>query len=163
MLGQGRGRCAVAQILIFMRCSRHRLRSVVWIGKLMYSLRWLFSLRKLAAIKSLKADVSSVSPSSERWHLTLADVGPSSIALTKGERSKRQPLNSLRWLIYVLNFVVNTKLPYYTLPQTQHRSFFRNLPPHSFYFDRLTWFNLLQLNDKFIGIKQVLVQFIINK
>ena len=32
----------------------------------MYSLRGLFSLRKLAAVKSLKADVSSVSPSSER-------------------------------------------------------------------------------------------------
>ena len=35
------------------------------------------------------------------------------IALTKSQRSKRQPLNSLRWLIYVqvFNSVVNTKLP----------------------------------------------------
>ena len=42
------------------------------------------------------ADVSSVSPSQEQ--------------LTKGLRSKRQPLNSLRWSIYVFNSVVNTKL-----------------------------------------------------
>ena len=53
--------------------------------------------RKLVTVKSFKADVSSVSPSSER--------------LTKGERSKRQPLNSLRWSIYVFNSVDNTELP----------------------------------------------------
>ena len=28
----------------------------------------------------------------------------------KGERSKRQPLNSLRWPIYVINSTDNTKL-----------------------------------------------------
>ena len=49
----------------------------------------------------------------------------------KGYLSKRQLSNSLRWLIYVINSVDNTKLPYYpvTLPPTQHHSFFRNLPP----------------------------------
>ena len=45
---------------------------------------------------SLEADILSVSPSSEQ--------------LMKGCRSK-QPLNSIRWLIYVFNSVVNTKLP----------------------------------------------------
>ena len=30
--------------------------------------------------------------------------------LTKGERSKRQPLKSLRWPIYVINSIGNTKL-----------------------------------------------------
>ena len=48
---------------------------------------------------------------------------------TKGYRSKRQPLNSSRWPIYVINSVGNTKLPCYTLPPKQHHSFFRNLPP----------------------------------
>ena len=51
------------------------------------------------------------------------------IALTKGSLSKCQPLNSLRWPIYVFNSVDNTKLPCYTLPPTQHHSFFRKLPP----------------------------------
>ena len=45
-------------------------------------------------------------------------VSPLSIALTKGQSSKRQPLHSLRWPTYVFNLVVNTKLPdmvwYYT-------------------------------------------------
>ena len=49
--------------------------------------------------------------------------------MMKGQRSKRQILNSLRWPIYVINSVDNTKLPCYTLPPTQHHSFFRNLPP----------------------------------
>ena len=44
------------------------------------------------------------------------------------ERSKR-PLNCLRWPIYVINSVDNTKLPWYTLPPTQHHSFFKNLIP----------------------------------
>ena len=34
------------------------------------------------------------------------------IAMTKGERSKRQPFNSLWWLIYVLNSFVNNYLLY---------------------------------------------------
>ena len=32
------------------------------------------------------------------------------IALRKGKLSKRQPLNSLRWPIYVINAIDNTKL-----------------------------------------------------
>ena len=48
-------------------------------------------------IKILRGDLSRVSP----W----------SIALTKGQRSKRQPLNSLWCPIYVFNSVENTKLP----------------------------------------------------
>ena len=36
--------------------------------------------------------------------------------------------SALRWQIYVINSVDNTKLPCYTLPSTQHHSFFRNLP-----------------------------------
>ena len=44
---------------------------------------------------------------------------------------KRRLLNSLRWTIYVINLVENTKLPCYTLPPTQHHCFFRNLPPLS--------------------------------
>ena len=48
-------------------------------------------------IKILRGDLSRVSP----W----------SIALTKGQRSKRQPLNSLWCPIYVFNSVDNTKLP----------------------------------------------------
>ena len=61
-----------------------------------YQLSWK---RQLATVKSLKADVSSVS------------------------------LITLRWPIYVFNSVDNTKLPCYTLPPTQHNSFSRNLPP----------------------------------
>ena len=38
-------------------------------------------------------------------------------------------LELLRWSIYTINSVDNTKLPCYTLPPTQHHSFFRNLPP----------------------------------
>ena len=52
----------------------------------------------MATVKSFKADVSSISPSS--------------IALTKDQRSKRQLLNSLRWPIYVVNSVDNAQLPY---------------------------------------------------
>ena len=37
-------------------------------------------------------------------------------------------LNSLQWPIYFINSNDNTKLPSYTLPPTQHHSFFRNLP-----------------------------------
>ena len=44
---------------------------------------------------------------------------------------KHRLLNSLRWTIYVINLVENTKLPCYTLPPTQHHCFFRNLPPLS--------------------------------
>ena len=33
----------------------------------------------------------------------------------------------IRWPIYIFNSVDNTKLPCYTLPPTQHHSFFRNL------------------------------------
>ena len=44
---------------------------------------------------------------------------------------KRRLLNSLRWTIYVITLVENTKLPCYTLPPTQHHCFFRNLPPLS--------------------------------
>ena len=56
---------------------------------------------KLASVKSLKADVSSVSPST--------------IALAKGYRSERQLLNSLRWSIYVINSVDNAKLTFHYL------------------------------------------------
>lgn len=31
-------------------------------------------------------------------------------ALTKGNHSKRQPWNSLRWLIYIINLVDKTKI-----------------------------------------------------
>ena len=55
----------------------------------------------------------------------------SPIALTKGQRSKRQLLNSLRWPINLINSNNNTKLPCYTLLRiaTQLHSSFRNLPP----------------------------------
>ena len=36
---------------------------------------------------------------------------------------------SLWWLIYLINFVYNTKLPCYTLPPSQHHSYFRNSYP----------------------------------
>ena len=38
-------------------------------------------------------------------------------------------LNSLRWPIYVINWVDNSKLSCYTLPPRQHYSLFRNLLP----------------------------------
>ena len=78
-----------------------------------YQLSWL---RKLATvIRSLKADVSSVSPSS--------------LAMKKDSRSKRQLWNSLRRLIYGIKSVDDTKLPCFTLPPTQHYSLCRNLLP----------------------------------
>ena len=38
-------------------------------------------------------------------------------------------LKLFTWPIYVINSVDDPKLPYYTLPLTQHHSFFRNVPP----------------------------------
>ena len=49
-------------------------------------------------------------------------------ALTKCLCSNCYLWNSLRWPIYDINSVDNTKLPCYTLTPTQHHSFFRNLP-----------------------------------
>ena len=51
--------------------------------------------------------------------------------MTNGKRSKSQLWNSLRWPIYVVNLVDSAKLPFYmyTLPPTQHHSFFRILAP----------------------------------
>ena len=51
-----------------------------------------------------KTDVASVRPSSERLE-----------GLTKGSRSKCQLFYSLRWLSYVFNLVVNTKLPVFPM------------------------------------------------
>ena len=48
--------------------------------------------------------------------------------LTRGKRLKHQILNSIRWPNHVINSVNNSKFPCYILPQTQHHSFFRNLP-----------------------------------
>ena len=88
-------------------------------------------------IDSCKADVSSFSPSSEQ--------------LTRGQRSKRQPLNSLRWPIYVFNSVDDIKLPRYTLPPTHHPSFFRNLPP--------SWLTANQLwRQMIVSVARVLVR-----
>ena len=69
----------------------------------------------MATIKSLKADVRV---------LALCPV-----TLTKGLCLKCQLFNSLRWPLYLINSVDNTKLPCYTLPPTQHHSFCRKLPP----------------------------------
>ena len=46
----------------------------------------------------------------------------------EGLTLERQACNSLWWQISVINSVDNTKLPWYTLPRTQHHSFFRKLP-----------------------------------
>ena len=52
------------------------------------------------------------------------------IAQTKGYRSKRQLLNSLRRPIYVINSFDKTKLPCDTLSLMQHHSFlFKQLFP----------------------------------
>ena len=40
----------------------------------------------------------------------------------------RQLLNPSRWPVYIINWVDYTNLPCYTLPPTQHHSFFINLP-----------------------------------
>ena len=49
-------------------------------------------------------------------------------ALTRGQPSKRQLWNSLRWEIYVINSVDHTKLPCNSIPPTWQHCFFRNLP-----------------------------------
>ena len=59
--------------------------------------------------------------------------------LTKGSRSNVNFRNSLRWPIYVINSFDNTELPCYTLPPTQHHSFFRNLPLQFITSDRQIW------------------------
>ena len=64
---------------------------------------------KLATVKSLKANVSNVSPSS--------------IAPTNA-RSPAQLLNSLRWPIYAINSVDDTKLPCYIYSSTDAASQF---------------------------------------
>ena len=45
---------------------------------------------------------------------------------------KTSAFKLLRWPVYIINSVDNTKLPCYTLSLTQHHSFLRNLPPYSF-------------------------------
>ena len=47
----------------------------------------------------------------------------------KRQTLEHQPWNSIQWSIYVFNSVDDTKLPCYTLPPTEHHSFFRNLYP----------------------------------
>ena len=59
----------------------------------------------MATVKGFKAEVLSVSPSSDRM------------------------TGSFRWPIYIINSNDNSKLPCYTLPPTQHHSFFRNSHP----------------------------------
>ena len=49
-------------------------------------------------------------------------------ALTKGERSKLHLRNSLRWSIYVIGSVDNTKLPCYTLPRRNTTVFLETYP-----------------------------------
>ena len=80
-----------------------------------YQLSWK---RKLTTVKSLKPDVSSVSPSL--------------IALTKNETKRNVSLLTVTNLRF--NSFDNTKLPCYTLPPTHHHSFFRNLFPFFIYF-----------------------------
>ena len=48
--------------------------------------------------------------------------------LTKGWRSKRQLFNSLRWPIYIITSVDNTKLPCYTLSPTQQQFHWKLTP-----------------------------------
>ena len=55
-------------------------------------------------------------------HVYQTHAACNQIALTKGQRSKRQLLNSFQWPIKI----IKTKLPCYTLPPTQHHSFLRN-------------------------------------
>ena len=75
--------------------------------------------RKLATVKSLKADVS------ELWR--------------RANAPKRQPLNSLRWSIDVcLTQLITLNYPVITIPPTQYHSFFRNLPP-LFFSSVVTW------------------------
>ena len=106
-------------------------------------INWVYNV-KLATVNSFKADVSSVSPSSEK--------------MTRRERSKRQLWNSYRWPILryqllsalkllkvansryqPLSTVDNTELPCYTLPPTQHHSFFRNLRLLAYRLDKQLW------------------------
>ena len=51
--------------------------------------------------------------------------------------------NSLRRPIYVVNSADNTELPRYTLPVTQHFSFFRNLPPSNIQSIALPFYTIL--------------------
>ena len=53
----------------------------------------------------------------------------SCICSDKGLTLEMSAWNSLRWPIYVINSVDGILLPCYTLPPTQHHSFFRNLSP----------------------------------
>ena len=46
--------------------------------------------------------------------LVFSTTTPKFLPLSKGQRSKRQFFNSLRWPVYVINSVTNTKLPRYT-------------------------------------------------
>ena len=75
---------------------------VIWF----YQLNWW---RRFVTVKSLKADVLNVSPSS--------------IALRRANA-----WNVSEWPIWVINSVENIKLPRYIIPPTQHHSFFSHLP-----------------------------------
>ena len=69
-------------------------------------------------------------------------------ALTKSQRSKRQLRSSLRWLFYIINSVIKTKLSSYTPPTTQHHSFFRNQPSLFIFLSFIEWFRLSELSIK---------------
>ena len=86
------------------RCICLRLgqfRIINWVG-----------LRKLATVKNFKADVPSVALRQSDWWRA---------------NSRNASFKTLQWPVYVINSADNRKLPYYTLPPTQHHSFPRSL------------------------------------
>ena len=88
------------------RCICLRLgqfRIINWVG-----------LRKLATVKNFKADVPSVALRQSYWWRA---------------NSRNASFKTLQWPVYVINSADNRKLPYYTLPPTQHHSFPRSLLP----------------------------------
>ena len=77
----------------------------------------LVSISRGQGFCSVKPDVSSASPSSEREGVTLT--------LTLETSAVKIPV---RWSFYIINNVDKTKFLFTTPPLTQHHSFFRNYP-----------------------------------
>ena len=90
--------------------SSHRYHGFSYLACVFHSFRQRPSFWRalVADLFSLKVDIPSVS-SDEGLTLVTSALA-----------------NSLRWPIYVINSADNTKLSCYTLPPTQHHSFFRN-------------------------------------
>ena len=91
-------------------------------------------LRPKMRVYTLRKQLSRCIPTSQWLAMKIHDISVLSTELIIRTRPndiglETSALKLFMVTIYVINSVADTKLPCYTLPPTQHHSFFRNLPP----------------------------------